>query len=69
MMYRDAGGRVCSVPAGWTSVVAPDPYVVLSAGRSLFRPRDLVVLAARVRQLLRASGTAAEEEKGIGGVK
>lgn len=61
-MYRDAQGRVCSLPAAWTSVVAPDPYVVLSAGRSLFRPQDLVRLAARVRRLLGKSGMAAVEE-------
>lgn len=68
-MYRDAQGRVCSLAAAWTSVVAPDPYVVLSASRSLFRPEDLVLLAARVRQLLRASGVPAEEKREAGGVK
>jgi hypothetical protein len=48
-MYRDHGGRVCSVPAGWTNVSPRDPYEELAQGRSLFRPEDLLALAARVR--------------------
>lgn len=52
VICRDARGRICSLPAGWTSVAPPDPYVVLSAGRSLFRPADLLILAARVGELL-----------------
>ena len=52
MMYRDARGWVRSVPVDWTSLAAPDPYVALSTGRSLFRPEDLLALAARVRSLL-----------------
>jgi hypothetical protein len=37
--------RVCSVPASWTDVEGPDAFVVVSAGRSLFRPAELVALA------------------------
>ncbi len=48
-MYRDAADRICSLAASWTSVVAPDPYVALSAGRSLFRLTDLLALVAVVR--------------------
>jgi len=68
-MYRDDQGRVCSLPAAWTSVAAPDAYVVLSAGRSLFQPGDLVALAARVRLLVRTSGVPTEKEKATGGVR
>jgi hypothetical protein len=43
-------------------VVAPDPFVVISAGRSLFRVKELLALASLLREF---SGSAA---KG-GGVK
>ena len=42
---KAADQRVCSLPAGWTDVEAPDAFVVLAAGRSLFRPDDLLALA------------------------
>ena len=67
-MYRDARGRICSLPAGWTSVAPPDPYVVLSAERSLFRPEDLIALAARVRRLS-SSQRVTGEPKSPEGVK
>jgi len=33
------------IPAGWTDVVADDPFVVVAAGRSAFRVADLLTLA------------------------
>jgi hypothetical protein len=42
---KPADERVYSLPAGWTDVEGPDPFVALSAGRSLFRPADLLALA------------------------
>jgi hypothetical protein len=38
-------GRLRSVPAGWTDVDPPDPFVVIAAGRSAFRAADLLALA------------------------
>lgn len=67
-MYRDERGRICSVPAGWTSVAPRDPYVVLAAGRSLFRPEDLLALAARVRAV-RSSSRSSEPGDGREDVK
>src|SRR5579859_6019233 len=32
--------QVRSLPATWTDVVAPDPFVVLAAGRSYFRTHE-----------------------------
>jgi hypothetical protein len=43
--YRDQLGHLCSIPASWTDAVAPDPVVLVSAGRSAFRLADLVELA------------------------
>jgi Family of unknown function (DUF5372) len=42
---RPADQRVYSLPASWTDVEAPDTFVAMSAGRSLFRPADLLALA------------------------
>ena len=40
-----------SVPAEWTDLVAPDPFVMVSAGRSPFHIADLVELARLVGEL------------------
>jgi hypothetical protein len=46
VFFRQPGDeRVYSLPAGWTDVDEPDAFVVMSAGRSLFRPADLLALA------------------------
>ena len=41
-------GQLRSLPAGWTDVDLPDPFVALAAGRSLFRIEDLVALATLI---------------------
>jgi hypothetical protein len=46
--YHDAQGVLVSMPASWTDVVAPDPVVALSAGRSPFRLDDLLELTRLV---------------------
>ena len=48
--FEDQEGQVRALPASWTSVVAPDPFVALSAGRSFFRIEELVRLVALVRK-------------------
>ena len=44
----DEEGQLFSIPAGWTDVDPPDPYVAISAGRSPFRVADLLELAALI---------------------
>ncbi len=39
-------GALTSIPAGWTDVDPPDPFDVVSAGRSAFRVTDLLALAS-----------------------
>lgn len=51
--YTDDRGELVSVPAAWTSVSAPDPVVVVAAGRSAFRVEDLVDLARFIEELKR----------------
>jgi hypothetical protein len=43
--FHDSDGRLCSIPACWTTAVAADPFVTLAAGRCLFRYEDLLQLA------------------------
>lgn len=41
-----------SVPTGWTDMAEPDVFVAAAAGRSLFRPQDLLALAEVIDGLL-----------------
>ena len=50
VFYLDEGEDLRSLPAGWTSTVAGDPLVVVSAGRSMFRVADLLELAKLARE-------------------
>ena len=50
MYFHDADGRLCSIPACWTTVVPEDPFVVVAAGRCLFRYEDLRKLADLVEK-------------------
>jgi hypothetical protein len=43
--------RVRSLPATWTDVGGPDPFLALSAGRACFRPEDLLRLALLLTEL------------------
>ena len=45
VFYLDEDEELRSIPARWTSAIADDPYVVVSAGRSSFRVADLLELA------------------------
>jgi len=47
-----------SLPRGWTDAGDVDPFVVLAAGRSVFRVEDLLVLAELLDGLRRAGESA-----------
>jgi hypothetical protein len=49
--FHDRRGRLRSLPAAWTSVVAPDPAVTIAAGRAYLRVEDLCALAALIATL------------------
>jgi len=52
VFFRKSGEqRIYSLPARWTNVEEPDPFVVISAGRSLFRIEDLLALSALIKEL------------------
>ena len=52
-MFFDAQGRLRSMLESWTSVATEDVFTKASAGRSWFRPDDLVRLSALVGVLQR----------------
>ena len=49
--YRDSKGRMRFLPASWTSLATPDPFVLLAAERAYFRLQDLVRLQSRLKEL------------------
>jgi hypothetical protein len=48
---RDEDGQLFSLPAGWTDAAAPDPFVVVAAGRAPFSTAGLLALADLVDRL------------------
>jgi hypothetical protein len=52
-MYFDAQGRLRSILPSWTSARDEDLFTQASAGRSWFRPDDLLHLAAVLEELQR----------------
>ena len=48
---HDEQDEVITVPIGWTDAAHPDPFVVVSAGRSNFRVQDLVRLVHLIEGL------------------
>ncbi len=52
VFFRESdGGRVRSMPANWTDVEGPDPFLELAAGRTCFRVEDLLTLARLLAEL------------------
>jgi hypothetical protein len=46
-------GELLSLPVEWTDLAGEDPFVVVAAGRSLFRTQDLLDLAGLLQALSR----------------
>ena len=51
MYFYDHDGALKLLLASWTDAVAPDPFVVLAAGRSPVRIEDMLRLVALIREL------------------
>jgi hypothetical protein len=49
--FHDREGLLRSVPTNWTDAAGIDPYVVVAAGRALFRIPDLLELVQRIQAL------------------
>jgi len=48
--YRDENGRMRFLPAQWTNLAAPDPFVLTAAGRACFRVEDLIRVHGRLKE-------------------
>jgi hypothetical protein len=59
VFVRLPSGDVASLPSNWTDAVAPDPAVVVAAGRVPFRTADLLAAAEAVARITGASGPGA----------
>jgi len=51
VLYLDHNGAIASIPARWTNIISPDPFVVASNGRSRFCLRDLLELSRLLHRL------------------
>jgi Family of unknown function (DUF5372) len=49
--FRNVDRRIASIPQSFTSLGAPDPFLVVSAGRSHFRIEDLLELSRLIKTL------------------
>ena len=49
--FYETPEHVRTLPAAWTSIVPPDPSVVLAAGRAAFRVADLLTLAHLMQRI------------------
>jgi len=58
--FYDPQGNMTSVPAHWTNAVLPDPFVMQSAGRSIFHYDDLI----EMRSLLKEAAKIISTEQG-----
>ena len=51
VLFFNAKGRRSSVPLHWTDIGPEDPFVAVSAGRSLFRVEDLLGLVRLIEEI------------------
>jgi len=52
VFFKEPGEeRLRSMPASWSDVEGPDPFLTLAGGRAFFRVEDLFSLAAALREL------------------
>ena len=51
VFYFGDDGQLASLPAGWTDVDVPDPFVAIAGGRCAFRVEDLLALATLIETL------------------
>ena len=67
--WVDESDRVRSLPTAWTSEAEEDAFVLLSGGRSAFRPEDLLALADLLVGVAAGAGDRVECSGGGAGVK
>jgi hypothetical protein len=56
IFFYDERARLIALPASWTDFDSPDAFVMIAAGRSLFRAEDLCELVEQIRSLDKKDG-------------
>ena len=51
VVFLNAKGRKSSVPLQWTDIGPEDPFIIVSAGRALFRVEDLLGLVRLIGEI------------------
>jgi len=51
VFYWDTNDRMRYLPARWTSLTVPDPFVMAAAGRAYFRLENLIQVAELIEDL------------------
>ena len=54
--FLDDEGRLSFLPVEWTDLSPPDPFVLLSQGKALFRPGDLIELSEFLKKFAQYRG-------------
>jgi hypothetical protein len=49
--FHDLDGELRLIPARWTNLAMPDPFVTIAAGQCWFRIQDLVELTRLLENL------------------
>ncbi|MGO9824671.1 MAG: DUF5372 family protein [Terriglobales bacterium] len=49
--FHDERERLVALPAAWTDLLPPDPFIVVANGRSAFRAEDLRELVQLLRKV------------------
>lgn len=49
--YLNAKGEARRIPLAWTSLALPDPFLTVSAGRSMLHVKNLLDMVALVREI------------------
>jgi hypothetical protein len=62
--FLDGYGHGASLPLSWTNLAAPDPFLIVSAGKARFRPRDLLELVAMIQRMRNAGPTSNDSGEG-----
>ena len=66
--FVDEHQEIGYLPVAWTSAVLPDPFVVVGAGRALFRIQDLLRLVTLVQAVQQADAKEGGDEQCVKGI-
>jgi hypothetical protein len=63
LFFQNVENRDNRIPTSWTSLYPRDPYLVISNGRSLFSPKDLLELVHLTKDLKATRGQSRQKTR------